>query len=192
MVTSSVAAAMHDNSLEGVTVVVTRRVKAGREADYEAWLARLVEKVKHMPGYLGITVQRPAEGAPREYTCIYRFENLDALRAFENSAERKESLAEVGGLVESDATWEKLTGLETWFTAPPGAPSPSRLRMAIVMIAVVYAFVLVLGPFVSLFIPRAPFELRLFIAIAIEIMLMTYVVMPRITRWLAPWIYPKR
>ena len=26
---------------EPVTVVITRRVKAGREADYEAWLARL-------------------------------------------------------------------------------------------------------------------------------------------------------
>lgn len=175
-----------------MTVVVTRRVKAGREADYEAWLARLVEKVKHMPGYLGISVQRPADGAPREYTCVYRFESLDALRSFENSSERKASLSEVGELVESDATWEKLTGLETWFTAPPGAPAPSRFRMAIVMIVVVYAFVLVLGPIVAFFIPRAPFELRLFVAIAIEIMLMTYIVMPRITKWLARWIYPRR
>jgi len=179
---------------EGVTVVVTRRVKAGREAEYEAWLARLLEKVKKMPGYLGVDVQRPAEGGPREYTSVYRFDSIESLRAFEDSKERRESLAEVSAYVESDATWRKLTGLELWFTAPPGmvTPAPSRLRMAIVMIVVVYAFVLVLSPLVSLVMPGARFELRLFVAIAIEVMLMTYVVMPRLTRWLARWIYPKQ
>jgi antibiotic biosynthesis monooxygenase (ABM) superfamily enzyme len=178
---------------EGVTVVVTRRVKAGREADYEAWLARLLDDVKEMPGYLGVSVQRPAESGPREYTCVYRFEGVESLRAFEDSPQRRKALAEVGDYVESDATWRKLTGLELWFTAPPGTvtPAPSRFRMAVVMVVVVYAFVLVLGPLVAMVMPGARFELRLFVAIAVEVMLMTYVVMPRLTRWLARWIYPK-
>ncbi len=179
---------------EGVTVVVTRRVKAGRETDYEAWLARLLEKVATMPGYLGVSVRRPADGGPREYTSVYRFADVDSLRAFEDSTERREALGEVGDYVESDATWRKLTGLELWFTAPPGTvtPEPSRFRMTLVMIVVVYAFVLVLGPLVALVMPGARFELRLFVAIAIEVTLMTYVLMPRLTRWLARWIYPGR
>jgi uncharacterized protein len=177
---------------EGVTVVVTRRVKAGREADYEAWLARLLEHVKAMPGYLGISVQRPAEGGPREYSVVYRFDSVESMRAFEESPARREAVAEVGQYVESDATWRKLTGLEFWFTAPPGTvtPQPSRFRMAVVMIVVVYVFVLILSPLVSLIMPNAMFQIRLFVAIAIEVMLMTYVVMPRLTRWLARWIYP--
>lgn len=176
---------------EGVTVVVTRRVKPGREADYEAWLARLLERVKHMPGYLGISVHRPAPGSA-EYSVVYRFDSVESLRAFEDSDARREANAEVGEYVESDATWRKLTGLELWFTAPPGTvtPQPSRFRMAIVMIVVVYGFVLALGPLVSLAMPNAPFQLRLFVAIAVEVMLLTYVVMPRLTRWLARWIYP--
>ena len=174
---------------EGVTVVVTRRVKAGREADYEAWLARLLERVKSMPGYLGISVHRPAEGAAREYSVVYRFDSVESMRAFEDSEARREAVAEVGEYVESDATWRHLTGLELWFPSP-STPQPSRLRMAIVMVVVVYAFVLALSPIVSWLMPSAPLPLRLFVAIAVEVMLMTYLVMPRITRWLERWLYP--
>lgn len=177
---------------EGVTVVITRRVKAGREADYEAWLARLLEDVKKMPGYLGISVQRPAPGGPREYTCVYRFDGVASLRTFEESEARRRALAEVGAYVEADAVWRKLTGLELWFTPPPGtvAPQPSRWRMAVVMIAIVYGLVLLLSPLVTLVIPSAPFFLRLFVTIAIEVCLMTWLVMPKVTHWLARWIYP--
>ena len=50
------------------------------------------------------------------------------------------ALAEVGEYVEADAVWQRLTGLEFWFTPPAGTvvPQPSRWRMALVMIAVVY------------------------------------------------------
>lgn len=177
---------------EGVTVVITRRVKRGCEADYEAWLARLLEDVKRMPGYLGIDVRRPAPGGPREYTCVYRFDGVESLRAFEDSDARRHALSEVGAYVEADAVWRKLTGLELWFTPPPGtvAPQASRWRMALVMVAVVYVLVLLLSPVVTLVIPNAPLPLRMFVTIAIEVCLMTWLVMPKVTRWLSRWIYP--
>jgi hypothetical protein len=37
---------------ESVTVVVTRKVKRGRESEYEDWLRRLLEEAKSMKGYL--------------------------------------------------------------------------------------------------------------------------------------------
>jgi antibiotic biosynthesis monooxygenase (ABM) superfamily enzyme len=37
---------------------------------------------------------------------------------------------------------------------------------------------------------EAPQPLRLFVTILIEVFLLTYVVMPRLTRELARWIYP--
>ena len=125
-------------SAEPVTVVVTRRVKAGREADYEAWLARLLAAAAELPGYLGTTVQRPTSGS-RTYTSIFRFATVDELRRFEASELRRAALREVVDLVEADAAWDQL--LTT---------------------------------------------------ITIEVFLMTYVLMPRLTRWLARWIYPAR
>ncbi|MEZ4315054.1 MAG: hypothetical protein R3F14_44135 [Polyangiaceae bacterium] len=96
-------------------------------------------------------------------------------------------------LVEEDAVWSRFTGLELWFTPPPGTvvPQPSRLRMAIVMIAVVYGLVLSIGQLVALGMAGAPMPIRLLVTIVIEVFLMTYVLMPRLTRWLARWIYPK-
>ena len=179
---------------EPVTVVVTRRVKPGREKDYESWLEALIEKAGELPGYLGTNVHRPPPTGPREYTSVFRFDSVDSLRGFEESDLRRRALSEVGDYVEADATWRKLTGLELWFTPPPGTvvPQPSRFRMALVMIAVVYGLVFSIGKAVALVLEAAPMPLRLAVTITIEVFFMTYFLMPRLTRWLAPWIYPKK
>lgn len=186
-------AAAPGGAVEPVTVVVTRRVRAGREDAYTAWLDRLIADASALPGYLGARVQPPAAGAPRVYTSVFRFDSVEHLRAFEASDLRARALAEVTELAEADAVWSRLTGLELWFAPPPGTvvPQPSRLRMALVMIAVVYGLVLSLGQLVGAVLGGAPFPLRLLVTIAIEVFLMTYVVMPRLTRALARWIYPR-
>jgi antibiotic biosynthesis monooxygenase (ABM) superfamily enzyme len=179
---------------EPVTVVVSRKVKPGFEAAYEAWLDRLIAGASGMRGYLGAKVQRPRPGEAPTYTSVFRFESVETLRAFEESELRRRALAEAAAFVDADAVWSRLTGLELWFTPPPGTvvAQPSKLRMALVMIVVVYALVLSLGQLVALVLARAPAPARLLVTIVIEVFLMTYVLMPRITRWLAPWIYPTK
>lgn len=181
---------------EPVTVLIRRRVKAVRELEYEAWLQRLQAEARSFPGYLGVTTQRPAPSGPREYVSAVRFASLASLQAFEASELRARYLRDVVPLVEADAVWEQLTGLEFWFSAPAGTvvPQPSRPRMALVMIAVVFTLVLVIGTAVNAVFAALPFNtpypLRLLVTIAIEVALMTWWVMPWITRRLAPWIYP--
>jgi len=183
---------------EPVTVLIRRRAKAGRELEYEAWLQRLQAEARSFPGYLGVTTQRPAPSGPREYVSAVRFDSLASLQAFEASELRARYLRDVMPLVEADAVWEQLTGLEFWFSAPAGTvvPQPSRPRMALVMIAVVFTLVLVIGTAVNAVFAALPFNtpypLRLLVTIAIEVALMTWWVMPWITRRLAPWIYPRQ
>ncbi len=179
---------------EPVTVVVTRRVRRGSEKAYERWLERLRDGAQNLPGYLGAQVYPPAEGEPPVYTSVFRFDSIDHLRNFESSELRREALNQVTDLVEEDAVWSRLTGLELWFTPPAGTvvPQPSRLRMALLMIAVVYLLVLSIGYLVGQLLSAAPLPLRLLVTITIEVFLMTYVLMPRLTRWLARWIYPRR
>jgi antibiotic biosynthesis monooxygenase (ABM) superfamily enzyme len=177
-----------------VTVVVSRRVRPGSEQAYEAWLERLIDGARHLPGFLGARVQRgPAEDPP-VYTSVFRFDSVEHLRAFEASDLRRRALVDVTDLVEADAVWSRLTGLELWFTPPAGTvvPQPSRWRMALVMIAVVYALVLSIGQLVGLTLAAAPQPVRLLLTIVIEVVLLTYLIMPRLTRWLARWIYPGR
>jgi uncharacterized protein len=73
---------------------------------------------------------------------------------------------------------------------------PSRPRMAFVMIVVVFGLVLAIGALVNaaaamLPLP-VPYPLRLLLTVTLEVLLMTYWLMPQITRRLAGWIYPAR
>lgn len=178
---------------ESVTVVVTRRVKSGFEAQYENWLKRLLEEAKSMKGYIGATVQKPAPGTT-EYTSIFRFDSVENLRKFEESETRARYLREVVDYVEADAIWKKFSGLEFWFSPPKGTivPQPSRFRMALVMIVIVYGLVISIGQLVAVLVGDIlPSQIRLLVTISIEIFLMTFVLMPHLTKLLATWIYPR-
>lgn len=176
-----------------VTTAVERHVKADRVGDYEDWLHRLLTEAAELPGYLGADIHRPPTGAPSPtFTSVFRFETLDDLRAFETSDLRRRYLDEVTELVEADPIWATHTGLEFWFAAPPGTvvPQPTRWRMALLLGTVVYTLVLIFGAVAAAVIPDWPFPLRLATVIAVEITLMTYVLLPFLTRRLATWIYP--
>ena len=174
-----------------VTVAVRRRVRAGSEQIYEDWLARLTQDAQRLPGYLGAQFQKP--GAPgAAYVSVFRFDTLEALEAFERSELRARYLAEIAPHVEADAIWERTTGLEIWFEAPKGTvvAQPSPHRMALVLVAVVFVLVLVLNIGLAPLIGHWPLALRLLVTVILQVLLMTYVIMPRVTRALAPWIFP--
>lgn len=177
---------------EPVTITVRRKVKPGREAAYEAWLKRLTEGVaRDFPGYLGAEFHRP--GPDGTYRSVFRFDSLTHLEAFERSDFRATMLAEVAELFAADAAWERMTGLEFWFDPPPGTkvPQPSPHRMALVLIGVVFALVLALNLILGPFMAGWPLALRLLLTVTIQVGLMTYVIMPRLTPLIARFIYPK-
>ena len=174
-----------------VTVVARRRVRAGSEETYEAWLDRLAKDTQSVPGYLGAEFRKPAaRGEP--YVSVFRFDSLSALEAFERSDLRARYLAEIAPHVEADAIWERTTGLEVWFEAPKGTvvAQPSPHRMALVLIVVVFLLVLVLNVVLAPLIGDWPLALRLLVTVTLQVLLMTYVIMPRVTRALATWIFP--
>ncbi len=174
-----------------VTVIARRRVKPGSEAAYEDWLSRLTAAARDLPGYLGTDIQRPGAG-DRTYTSVFRFATLADLDAFERSDLRARFLAEIAPHVDGDAVWDRLTGLEIWFEAPKGMklPQPSPHRMALVLIAVVFVLVLAINLTLGPFMAAWPLPLRLLATVTLQVVLMTYVIMPRLTRALAPFIYP--
>ena len=176
---------------EPVTIVVRRRVKPGAGTAYEDWLGRLTNDAKSLGGYLGAEFHRPAPGSP-EYVSVFRFATLADLARFENSAIRQKYLAEVAPLVEAEAVWEKMTGLEFWFQPPKGAKiaQPSPHRMALLLTAVVFALVLAINLALGPLMEGWPLALRLLATVTLQVALMTYVIMPRLTRVLAKWIYP--
>lgn len=177
---------------EAVTILVRRHVKPGREAEYERWLAQLTEgAARDFPGYLGAEFHRPATQG-EAYRSLFRFDSLPHLEAFEQSAFRDRMLKEGADLFAADAIWDRMTGLEFWFDPPTGTrvPQPSPHRMALVLIVVVFILVLLLNLTLGPLIQVWPLPLRVLATVTIQIVLMTYVIMPRLTPRIARFIYP--
>lgn len=178
---------------QAVTILVRRRVKPGREVEYESWLSDLTEgAARDFPGYLGAEFHRPA--APGEaYRSLFRFDSLAHLEAFETSAFRARMLEEGADLFAADAIWDRMTGLEFWFDPPKGTkvPQPSPHRMALVLVAVIFTLVLILNLTLGPLMTGWPLPLRVLATVTIQVGLMTYVIMPRLTPRIARFIYPR-
>lgn len=156
-------------------------------------------------GSMGIDIIRPTPNnisskSKPEYVVIFRFNNYDNLAKWEKSPIRNEWLQKGRKLVESDPDVQKMTGLEFWFTpyfkdesSPPIIPlnPPPRYKMVIVTIPVISILISTLVPLIHFLteILLIPFPIRLVIAIAITVILMTYVIMPLLTKLLKPWLF---
>lgn len=174
-----------------VTVRINRRVKAGCESAYIAQLELMMEHTRHLPGYLGGTTQR-ARGTMAEYCSVLRFDAIEHLEAFEQSPQRRQFAQDVADLVEADAIVQRETGLEFWFVPPAGTAvaQPSRWRMSVLLVAIVYSLITTISALVGPYLGGLPPSLRMLVVVALQVILMTYVVMPRVTRWLVRWLYP--
>jgi uncharacterized protein len=179
---------------EPVTVLYSRRVKPGREADFEAWARGIVAAARQFPGHLGASVL-DAPGS-REYHILFSFADRRSLRAWLDSEERRRWLARVGELLEADRGLQQLTGLETWFKLPganvPTMKPPPRWKMWLISIVAVYPLVLA---FQALVMPRMtglPLPLRALLFPLVLLTLMTFVVMPVVTRLLRRWLGPRQ
>jgi antibiotic biosynthesis monooxygenase (ABM) superfamily enzyme len=176
-----------------VTILVRRKVKPGREKDYEAWLERLTRGAgERFSGYMGAEFHRPATPGG-DYRSVFRFDTLEHLEAFEQSEFRRQMLAEAAPVFAADSAWERMTGLEFWFDPPPGTkvPQPSRHRMALVLIAVVFCLVLILNLALGPLMTGWPMPLRILLTVTLQVALMTYLIMPQLTPLIARFIYPK-
>jgi len=177
-----------------VTVLYSRRVKPGREADFEAWAHGIVAAARQFPGHLGASVL-DAPGS-REYHILFSFDDRRSLRAWLDSEERRRWLARVGELLEADRGLQQLTGLETWFKLPasnvPTMKPPPRWKMWLISLVAVYPLVLA---FQSVAVPRMtglPLPLRALLFPLVLLTLMTFVVMPAVTRVLHRWLGPRQ
>jgi antibiotic biosynthesis monooxygenase (ABM) superfamily enzyme len=168
--------------------VFVRRVRAGKEQEYESHLKVLHQLVQGVPGYLGTDIVRDA--AAHEYVSIVRFDSLENLRAWQASGQHEHWQLDLDGIVEGDAQVRRCEGLEFWFNVPNAATKPpSRHKMAVVLVVLVTVMSLCFTPVILHYFGTAPRLIRAFISATLQVILLTYVIMPRVTRVLAFWLF---
>jgi antibiotic biosynthesis monooxygenase (ABM) superfamily enzyme len=62
-------------------MVVTTRVKPGREREFQAWEDSINAAAARFPGFLGNEVFPPVAGVQQEWVVVVRFDSTEHLRA---------------------------------------------------------------------------------------------------------------
>ena len=181
-----------DIDTEPVTVCVSVKVKRGREQDFASWLEGVGHAASQFEGHQGLTILRPAGPTSPDYVYIFRFDTYAHLKLWEDSDARRTWVEHLRDLTEGEAKKQVWTGLEYWFTLPdhPAAAPPPRYKMVIVTLIVIYPLSSLLPPLLAPLLGFLPFLVRGLMISALLVLLMTYAVMPLMTRLFARWLYP--
>jgi len=177
---------------ESVTAIIKHHIRPNAVPSYEAWLKRIAPIAERFPGHRGVHVIHPAGGgAP--YTVTIRFDSLLHAEDWFGSVARQELMVQVLPLLEGEEEIETRTGLEFWFHPVPGQKQARRYKQFLVTLAVIFPLTMIVPALVRRVSEAIPFLANTWAehlaSAAIVVALMTYVLMPRMTRLVAGWLY---
>jgi antibiotic biosynthesis monooxygenase (ABM) superfamily enzyme len=174
-----------------VTAVVTRDVIPGRERAYDEWAHRVVSASARF-GATAHTFLMSDPAAPTRRVLIAQFPDVDSVSAWDASAERDRLVREAEEF--SSLHLQRATGLEPWFGLPGqrAVAPPPRWKQLLATLLGAYPLVVLLSAFVLPRLTSWPLLLRSMVLPVVLLTLMTYVVMPVVTKALRGWLYPSR
>lgn len=168
-----------------IHIAITRRVLPGKEEEFREALRHFLGESFIHDGVHGASMITGLPGADsREIGILRTFKDVAERDEFYNS-EHFRKWEEYASTLTEEPVYRELNGLEAWFRSPV---APPRWKMAIVTLCGVFPtsifLSLTIGPLVKDF----PMAIRLFIMAALMVGLLTWVVMPVLTRIMKGWI----
>lgn len=173
-----------------IHIAITRRVRPGCEAEFQQALREFFQTSFAHSGVYGASMLTPPPGSDsREYGILRTFASETERDAFYESPMFKAWEKRARTLTEGEPVYRQLHGLEAWFRSPHNPPP--RWKMAVATLLGVYPVSLLIGVVLSPTLRKLPLGLNLFVVSAIIVGLLTWVVMPFVTRLLHGWLNPQ-
>lgn len=172
-----------------VTVLVSRRIKAGDEQTFEALMQKMMQVAADFPGYLGGQLVSPTPQEPGLYHVVFAFDTDEHLQQWQTSAARSLGLAAIEPLTEGPAQARQVIGMAHWFTTGAHHAPPPRWRVAVVTWLGIFPTVLCLFLLLGDVLAPLPLVPRVMLLTMLVVIIMTWVVAPQLTRWLKPWLH---
>ena len=175
-----------------VSILISRRMRPGMEQQAASLGAELSTVALSFPGCVSVRHVEPAQSPHGMFLSLLQFDSVESLTAWESSRARANWLDYISKYVEDERTVRQpATGLENLFEALSleTLHTPRRFKMALVLVAVIYSLLMlfrfILGPPLS----GVPDWLQTLVMVSAQVMVMTYLVMPWVTRKLGGWLH---
>src|SRR5262245_24864752 len=172
-----------------IHVAITRRVKPGCETEFQAALREFFQASFAHGGVLGATMIMPPPGSDsREFGILRTFANEKERDNFYASPIFKAWEKKCEPLTETNSwTHRPLHGLEAWFRSPH--TPPPRWKMAVATFLGVFPVATVLSWSLGPKLLPLHFLMRNVIFNACVVVLLTWAVMPLVTRVMQGWLH---
>ena len=175
-----------------IHIAITRRVRPGCETEFQQALREFFQASFAHGGVLGATMIVPPPGSDsREFGILRTFADDKERDDFYASPIFKAWEEKCRPLTEIDS-WSArpLHGLEAWFRSPQNPPP--LWKMAIATFAGVFPTAAILSLTLGAAIRPWPFILSSVVFNAAMVAMLTWIVMPLVTRALHGWLHPHK
>ncbi|MET7567936.1 hypothetical protein ABZT04_05455 [Streptomyces sp. NPDC005492] len=173
-----------------VTVTTAYHVTVGREDDFRSWGWAMLNASAQQPGFMGggILADRDAE-----WHVVYRFASEGTARAWEDSTDRAQWDVRAADFARQTDR-RSVRGSKEWFdsqTATPKAPAPpAKWKLWFVNMSAVFPPVLLFNLIVLPYLGGINPLVRTLLLCLCVTALVTWILMPRLQRFLKKWLYP--
>lgn len=168
-----------------VTAVISSLVKAGRETEYRAVHAEIGVALHSAPGFLRSELFEAVPGVQEHTIVVFAFDSREHLDAWLASNLRRQLVARLEPLVIGERVLNVVGGYAGWFSAQRPV---ARWKQTITVLLGIFPISLLVTLIREQVAPDLPMPLAVAVSSAIGVTLLTYVVMPRLTRLLAGWL----
>lgn len=180
--------ATRTQSQQGVTAVSSFRLRPDAAgATFDAAYAQLRRAVESFDGSIQCELFAAEPGLQDETIVVFSFDNRTLLDRWLNSPERIEAMAKIDPLLLADRTTNVIGGFAGWFANPSGSRVRTWKQAALVLVAL-YPTALAVGFVRDLFLPDLAGPVATFISNAVGVAILSWLVMPPLTRRFADWL----
>jgi len=176
-----------------IVLVLTRRAHPGHEADFERAIHAVNQYAQDFPGHHGVTIVQPQQDSSSPYTILARLNDQQAADAWMADPHRARLIAQADRYADDGLHVHTLSGLEGWVRQPgkPVMVPPPQWKVALATLAgvvPVLEIVLFLG---GQYLKPLPVVAQPIVLSILLTPIMSYAVMPVVTRLLRGFLYPK-
>lgn len=178
-----------------VTTIFRRFVQKDKVQAFEEWIKEMTTARSKFDGYIGLNIVRPSDHDHPEYVMILTFDSYENLRKWQESEDRIKLVTKSIEFTEGetnidDIRIEQQSGLEYWFDQPKLVINrPRRYKMAILTAMALYPLILLSNLFIAPTIGFLPGPLILLLIVSLNVLIMTYILMPRVTQFFKFWLF---
>ncbi|MCZ6803437.1 MAG: antibiotic biosynthesis monooxygenase [Proteobacteria bacterium] len=173
-----------------VTIIVKHRPKPDRIEDFEKIMSGTTKDAMTFKGHLGANILRPSRTGD-SYRIVFKFDSMRNYLAWEGSEIRQQWLVRYAEVSLDEHEQEILSGLETWFTLPgeEALVPPPKHKMMIIIWLSIFPLSLLLYYCLNPYLSDLHNITQMAITSLILVMLMTYVVMPLMSKLFHRWLH---